>query len=84
MPRTSPGRVSRVSTSNRGLQRSTVIVLFACLARLVLTPVRWFFATGAGLSRRERSERVSATHSVISRLEEGGDAKNRIDIQARG
>ena len=39
--------------------------------------------TGAGLSQRELAERMGTTQSVISRLEEGGGAKNRIDTLAR-
>ena len=39
--------------------------------------------TGAGLSQRDLAERMGATQSVISRLEEGGGAKNRIDTLAR-
>lgn len=39
--------------------------------------------TGAGLSRRELASRMGTTQSVISRLEEGGGARNRIDTLAR-
>lgn len=39
--------------------------------------------TEAGLSQRELAERMRTTQSVISRLEEGGGAKNRIDTLAR-
>lgn len=39
--------------------------------------------TEAGLSQRELAERMGTTQSVISRLEEGGGAKNRIDTLAR-
>ena len=39
--------------------------------------------TEAGLSQRELAERMKTTQSVISRLEEGGGAKNRIDTLAR-
>jgi ribosome-binding protein aMBF1 (putative translation factor) len=39
--------------------------------------------TQAGLSQRELAERMETTQSVISRLEEGGGAKNRIDTLAR-
>ena len=35
-----------------------------------------------GLSQRELAERMSTTQSVISRLEEGGGARNRIDTLA--
>ena len=37
----------------------------------------------AGLSQRELAVRMGTTQSVISRLEEGGGAKNRIDTLAR-
>ncbi len=39
--------------------------------------------TEAGLSQRELAERMGTTQSVISRLEEGGGAKNQIDTLAR-
>ncbi len=39
--------------------------------------------TEAGLSQRELAERMGTTQSVTSRLEEGGDARNRIDTLAR-
>ncbi|MDA8061300.1 MAG: helix-turn-helix domain-containing protein [Actinomycetota bacterium] len=39
--------------------------------------------TEAGISQRELAERMGTTQSVISRLEEGGVARNRIDTLAR-
>jgi ribosome-binding protein aMBF1 (putative translation factor) len=39
--------------------------------------------TGAGLSQRALAERMGTTQSVISRLEEGGGANNRLDTLAR-
>ena len=39
--------------------------------------------TEAGLSQRELADRMGTTQSVISRLEEGGGAKNRINTLAR-
>lgn len=39
--------------------------------------------TEAGLSQRELADRMGTTQSVISRLEEGGGARNRIDTLAR-
>lgn len=39
--------------------------------------------TEADLSQRELAERMGTTQSVISRLEEGGGARNRIDTLAR-
>lgn len=36
-----------------------------------------------GMSQRELAERMGTTQSVISRLEEGGGARNRIDTLAR-
>lgn len=39
--------------------------------------------TGAGLSQRQLAERMGTTQSVISRMEEGGGARNRIDTLAR-
>ena len=37
----------------------------------------------AGLSQRALAERMGTTQSVISRLEEGGGAHNRLDTLAR-
>ena len=37
----------------------------------------------AGLSQRELADRMGTTQSVISRLEESGGARNRIDTLAR-
>ena len=39
--------------------------------------------TEASLTQRELAERMGTTQSVISRLEEGGGARNRIDTLAR-
>lgn len=39
--------------------------------------------TAAGLSQRQLAERMGTTQSVISRLEEGGGARNRLDTLAR-
>ncbi len=39
--------------------------------------------TEAGLSQRQLAERMETTQSAVSRLEEGGGAKNRIDTLAR-
>ncbi|MDR1213470.1 MAG: helix-turn-helix domain-containing protein [Propionibacteriaceae bacterium] len=39
--------------------------------------------TAAGLSQRELALRMGTTQSVISRLEEGGGARNRMDTLAR-
>ena len=39
--------------------------------------------TEAGLSQLALAKRMSTTQSVISRLEEGGGARNRIDTLAR-
>jgi ribosome-binding protein aMBF1 (putative translation factor) len=39
--------------------------------------------TEAGLSQRALAERMGTTQSVISRLEEGGGANNRLDTLAR-
>jgi transcriptional regulator with XRE-family HTH domain len=39
--------------------------------------------TEAGLSQRELAVRMGTTQSVISRMEEGGGARNRIDTLAR-
>lgn len=39
--------------------------------------------TEAGLSQQALADRMGTTQSVISRLEEGGGAKNRLDTLAR-
>ena len=49
---------------------------------LALGQLIYDLRTGAGLSQRELAERMGTTQSVISRLEEGGGAKNRIDTLA--
>ncbi len=50
---------------------------------LALGQLIYDLRTGAGLSQRELAERMGTTQSVISRLEEGGVARNRIDTLAR-
>lgn len=49
---------------------------------LALGQLIYDLRTAVGLSQRELAERIGATQSVISRLEEGGGAKNRIDTLA--
>lgn len=50
---------------------------------LALGQLIYDLRTRAGLSQRELAERMGTTQSVISRLEEGGGARNRIDTLAR-
>ncbi len=50
---------------------------------LALGQLIYDLRTKAGLSQRELAERMGTTQSVISRLEEGGGARNRIDTLAR-
>lgn len=50
---------------------------------LALGQLIYDLRTEAGLSQRELAERMRTTQSVISRLEEGGGARNRIDTLAR-
>ena len=50
---------------------------------LALGQLIYDLRTGAGLSQRELAARMGTTQSVISRLEEGGGAKNRLDTLAR-
>lgn len=50
---------------------------------LALGQLIYDLRTGAGLSQRELAARMGTTQSVISRLEEGGGARNRIDTLAR-
>jgi len=50
---------------------------------LALGQLIYDLRTSAGLSQRELAARMKTTQSVISRLEEGGGARNRIDTLAR-
>lgn len=50
---------------------------------LALGQLIYDLRTEAGLSQRELAARMRTTQSVISRLEEGGGARNRIDTLAR-
>ncbi len=50
---------------------------------LALGQLIYDLRTGAGLSQRALAERMGTTQSVISRLEEGGGARNRLDTLAR-
>ena len=50
---------------------------------LALGQLIYDLRTAAGLSQRGLAERMGTTQSVISRLEEGGGAHNRIDTLAR-
>lgn len=49
---------------------------------LALGQLIYDLRNGAGLSQRGLAERMGTTQSVISRLEEGGAARNRIDTLA--
>ena len=50
---------------------------------LALGQLIYDLRTEAGLSQRELASRMGTTQSVISLLEEGGGARNRIDTLAR-
>ena len=50
---------------------------------LALGQLIYDLRTEAGFSQRQLAERMGTTQSVISRLEEGGGARNRIDTLAR-
>ena len=50
---------------------------------LALGQLVYDMRTAAGLSQRELAARMGTTQSVISRMEEGGGARNRIDTLAR-
>ncbi len=50
---------------------------------LALGQLIYDLRTEAGFSQRELAQRMGTTQSVISRLEEGGGARNRIDTLAR-
>jgi transcriptional regulator with XRE-family HTH domain len=50
---------------------------------LALGQLIYDLRTGAGLSQSALAKRMGTTQSVISRLEEGGGARNRLDTLAR-
>lgn len=50
---------------------------------LALGQLIYDLRTEVGLSQRALAERMGTTQSVISRLEEGGGARNRLDTLAR-
>ena len=50
---------------------------------LALGQLIYDMRTEADLSQRALAERMGTTQSVISRLEEGGGARNRLDTLAR-
>lgn len=50
---------------------------------LALGQLIYDLRSAAGLSQRALAERMGTTQSVISRLEEGGGARNRLDTLAR-
>jgi len=50
---------------------------------LALGQLIYDLRVAAGLSQRELAERMGTTQPVISRLEEGGGVRNRIDTLAR-
>jgi ribosome-binding protein aMBF1 (putative translation factor) len=50
---------------------------------LALGKLIYDLRTAAGLSQRALAERMGTTQSVISRLEEGGGARNRLDTLVR-
>ena len=50
---------------------------------LALGQLIYDLRTAAGLSQRALAERMGTTQSVISRMEEGGGARNRLDTLAR-
>lgn len=50
---------------------------------LALGQLIYDLRTSTGLTQKALAERMGTTQSVISRLEEGGGAKNRIDTLAR-
>jgi transcriptional regulator with XRE-family HTH domain len=49
---------------------------------LALGQLIYDLRTGAGLSQAALAKRMATTQSVISRLEEGGGARNRLDTLA--
>ena len=77
-PTTPAGTTSRTSGPNLHPEVRAEIEHDLALGQLIHD-----LRTAAGLSQRALAERMGTTQSVISRLEEGGGAKNRLDTLAR-
>lgn len=74
---------SRWEDAKRRRPAPASVVRIAVEQDLALGQLIYDLRSAAGLSQRALAERMGTTQSVISRLEEGGGAKNRIDTLAR-
>ena len=74
---------SRWEDVKRGLAQSTAAETAEIDADFELGQLIYDLRIQAGLSQQALAEHMSTTQSVISRLEEGGGARNRIDTLAR-
>jgi DNA-binding Xre family transcriptional regulator len=67
-----PSQNWRISARRAGIEQD-----------LALSQLTYDLLTEAGLSQIARAQRMSTTKSVVSRLGEGGGARNRLDTLAR-
>jgi transcriptional regulator with XRE-family HTH domain len=74
---------SRWEDVKRGLAQPSATESAEIEADFELGQLIYDLRTEAGLSQQALAERMGTTQSVISRLEEGGGARNRIDTLAR-
>ncbi len=74
---------SRWSDVKGGRREPTAETRVAVEQDLALGQLIYDLRTAAGISQRELADRMGTTQSVISRLEEGGGARNRLDTLAR-
>lgn len=74
---------SRWDEMKKGRRAPTAEARDAVDKDLALGQLIYDLRIAAGLSQRELAERMGTTQSVISRMEEGGGARNRLDTLAR-
>jgi transcriptional regulator with XRE-family HTH domain len=74
---------SRWEDVKRGMAEPTAADVSEIDADFELGQLIYDLRTRAGLSQAALAERMGTTQSVISRLEEGGGARNRLDTLAR-
>lgn len=74
---------SRWSDVKAGRRRTPPEVRTEVEQDMALGQLIYDLRTQAGLSQRALAERMGTTQSVISRLEEGGGARNRLDTLVR-
>jgi ribosome-binding protein aMBF1 (putative translation factor) len=84
MKETTMANYSRWDDVKKKRREPTAVTRVGVEQDLALGQLIYDLRTEAGLSQRELAERMGTTQSVISRMEEGGGARNRIDTLARG